>query len=72
MLQNRIQNCKLFGFQSGRQGRTHCNLQFTSVLERTGREERCAKIGLSVKFNEETKEYFLPTFGLKKRRQLKY
>ena len=56
MLQNRIQNCKLFGFQSGRQGRTLCNLQSTSVLERTGMEERCAKIGLSVKFNEENKE----------------
>ena len=72
MLQNRIQNCKLFGFQGGSQGCTPCNLQSTSVLERTGREERCAKIGLSVKFNKESKECFLPTFGLKKRRQLKY
>ena len=72
MLQNRIQNCKLFGFQGGRQGRNLCNLQSTSVLERTGREERCAKIGLSVKFNEESKECFLPTFGLKKQCQLKY
>ena len=72
MLQNRIQNCKLFGFQGGRQVRTLCNLQSSSVVERTGREERCAKIGLSVRFNEESKECFLPTFGLKKRRQLKY
>ena len=45
MLQNRIQNCKLFGFPGGRQGRSLCNLQSTSVLERTGREERCAKVG---------------------------
>ena len=58
--------------EGGRQSHTICNLQSTSVLERTGREERCAKIGLSVKFNEESKECLLPTFGLKKRRQLKY
>ena len=72
MLQNGIQNSKLSGFQGGRQGRTLCNLQSTSVLERTGREERYTKIGLSVKFNEESKKCFLPTFDLKKRRQLKY
>ena len=72
MLQNRIQNCKLFCFQVGRQGCTPCNLQSTSVLERTGIEEKCAKIGLSVKFNEESKKCFLATFGFKKRRQLTY
>ena len=72
MLQNRIQNCKLFGFQGGRQDCTLCNLQSTSVLEGTGREERRAKIGLSDKFNKESKECFLQTFGLKKRTQLKF
>ena len=48
MTQNTIQNGELFSFQGGRADRILCNLQSSSTHERTGREERCAKIAYTL------------------------